>query len=249
MLLFVYYIYLPHFLFFSTSHKDNSMDVVHCQKQTDVKNTQNVIFPKHYKKYSIECIDIVQHLDFCLGNVIKYLYRAGYKDNALDDLKKAGFYLHRSRMNGVYIQDYPDAYRLVWMLKKDIARNVANYNDEKPNHFCHKLGQFSSYFYNNVLPLDLINVTYLQFKIDGCEFNKNNNLDRITTNLIQFLQDNMAVYIEFLKESLLMLMIKTTNNEQEIWVNLDTIDSLLKDFYQLHDLVMNFDASRFHKDD
>jgi len=52
--------------------------------------------PGHYKKGKIEVIDFVedQKLDFCEGNVVKYLCR--YKDkNGLEDLKKAEFYLKR----------------------------------------------------------------------------------------------------------------------------------------------------------
>ena len=53
--------------------------------------------PNHYtegKKY--EPIDVITDwkLDFCLGNVVKYISRAGRKANYLEDLKKAQFYLN-----------------------------------------------------------------------------------------------------------------------------------------------------------
>ena len=37
--------------------------------------------PKHYTNHpsGIECIEITQHHDFCIGNAIKYLWRAGIK--------------------------------------------------------------------------------------------------------------------------------------------------------------------------
>lgn len=43
----------------------------------------------------IECIDIVRHLNFDLGNAIKYIWRAGQKDpeTEIEDLKKAAWYL------------------------------------------------------------------------------------------------------------------------------------------------------------
>lgn len=51
---------------------------------------------KYYKVDGFEVIDIIEAfgLNFCLGNVIKYVLRAGRKtDNKLDDLKKALDYL------------------------------------------------------------------------------------------------------------------------------------------------------------
>lgn len=42
----------------------------------------------------IECIDVVRHLNFNLGNTIKYIWRAGHKDgNGIEDLRKAAWYL------------------------------------------------------------------------------------------------------------------------------------------------------------
>jgi hypothetical protein len=43
----------------------------------------------------IECIDVAEHWNFCLGNCLKYLWRAGLKGDALEDLRKARFYLDR----------------------------------------------------------------------------------------------------------------------------------------------------------
>lgn len=52
--------------------------------------------PPHYQHPSgVECIEIVEHLGFCLGNAIKYLFRAGKKDVSVQDLKKAAWYLER----------------------------------------------------------------------------------------------------------------------------------------------------------
>ena len=44
-----------------------------------------------------EVIDITEHLDFCTGNAVKYLCRAGRKDPAkyLEDLRKAAWYVNR----------------------------------------------------------------------------------------------------------------------------------------------------------
>lgn len=57
----------------------------------------DAINPQHYKGFTggAEPIDIAEHLGFNLGNVVKYAARAGKKDNRLQDLNKAMFYLKR----------------------------------------------------------------------------------------------------------------------------------------------------------
>jgi len=42
----------------------------------------------------VECIQITEHMNFCLGNVIKYIWRCEEK-GGVEDLKKARFYLDR----------------------------------------------------------------------------------------------------------------------------------------------------------
>jgi len=62
--------------------------------------------PKHYNMGGIEVIDVIEAwgLEFCLGNAVKYIARAGYKDRStgLEDLKKARWYLDReiSKLEG-----------------------------------------------------------------------------------------------------------------------------------------------------
>ncbi len=58
----------------------------------------NVNAPKHYLSHpaGVECIEITEHYDFCVGNAIKYLWRAGIKsENPLEDLRKAAWYVER----------------------------------------------------------------------------------------------------------------------------------------------------------
>jgi hypothetical protein len=43
----------------------------------------------------VECIDIVEHFNFNLGNAIKYIWRAGLKGEAIEDLRKAIWYIDR----------------------------------------------------------------------------------------------------------------------------------------------------------
>ena len=53
--------------------------------------------PKHYNMGKYEAIDVIEDwgLGFNLGNTVKYISRAGHKDNILQDLKKALLYLDR----------------------------------------------------------------------------------------------------------------------------------------------------------
>ena len=53
--------------------------------------------PKHYTSHpsGVECIEVVEHYGFNVGNCIKYLWRAGLKGDAIEDLKKARWYLNR----------------------------------------------------------------------------------------------------------------------------------------------------------
>ena len=91
--------------------------------------------PDYYQRHEFECIDFIEDhgLGFCIGNVVKYLTRAGRKSNssAGDDLKKALWYLKRVYAKfGMSINSYPhdrtlkistDAYVLDHKLDFDVA--------------------------------------------------------------------------------------------------------------------------------
>ena len=53
--------------------------------------------PAHYKGHpsGVECIQITEHMGFCLGNAVKYIWRADLKGHAVQDLEKAIFYIQR----------------------------------------------------------------------------------------------------------------------------------------------------------
>jgi hypothetical protein len=65
-------------------------------KEVDV-TTDNVNHPKHYTSHpsGIECIEVTQYFNFCLGNAIKYIWRADSKNNDLEDLHKAAWYINQ----------------------------------------------------------------------------------------------------------------------------------------------------------
>jgi hypothetical protein len=59
---------------------------------------EKVQHPKHYNQSMYEVIDVIADYPelvegFCLGNVIKYTLRCNSKNNKVEDLKKADFYL------------------------------------------------------------------------------------------------------------------------------------------------------------
>lgn len=53
--------------------------------------------PKHYNQGGIEVIEVLKAfgwaVPFCLGNAVKYILRAEHKNNAIEDLEKARWYL------------------------------------------------------------------------------------------------------------------------------------------------------------
>lgn len=71
-----------------------------------VEKEDKVNHPSHYtwlkEKCGIEVIDITRHMDFCTGNAVKYLLRAGHKSEEgysdkqkeIEDLEKAVWYIN-----------------------------------------------------------------------------------------------------------------------------------------------------------
>ena len=62
----------------------------------------NVNCPSHYTSsnatcpncgHRIECIDITRHMGFSLGNAVKYVWRCDLKNNVIEDLRKAVWYI------------------------------------------------------------------------------------------------------------------------------------------------------------
>lgn len=67
-----------------------------------MKSHDPVNHPSHYTSSPakcqgcgtrIECIDVVQHHNFCLGNAIKYLWRTDLKGHPIENLQKAAWYI------------------------------------------------------------------------------------------------------------------------------------------------------------
>ncbi len=59
--------------------------------------TDPVNHPAHYTAHpsGVECIQITEHMNFCRGNAVKYIWRAGEKGDVDEDLKKARWDIDR----------------------------------------------------------------------------------------------------------------------------------------------------------
>ena len=67
-------------------------------RREDTEAGDPVNHPKHYTSHpsGVECIEITRHMNFNLGNVVKYIWRSGLKgeDISVQDLEKAQWYLN-----------------------------------------------------------------------------------------------------------------------------------------------------------
>lgn len=68
-------------------------------QETPAPLNNNVYHPTHYNKGNIECIDgitssrgIFRTIAFCQCNILKYLWRQGYKDDEVQEIDKAIWY-------------------------------------------------------------------------------------------------------------------------------------------------------------
>ena len=81
--------------------------------------------PAHYVSHSsgLECVQITEHMGFCIGNAVeylwrsdlkgnavKYLWRSDLKGNALEDLRKARWYIEREIEKRELAQQETDAW-------------------------------------------------------------------------------------------------------------------------------------------
>lgn len=85
----------------------NAMQLLKCfiERNDKEQKSDSVNHPAHYtwlkELCGIEVIDITRHMNFCCGNALKYIIRAGHKKDAsltdkekqIEDLKKAIWYL------------------------------------------------------------------------------------------------------------------------------------------------------------
>jgi len=74
------------------------LTAIYDDMQEQREKLQAVDHPAHYggAENTYEAIKVIEawELDFCLGNVVKYISRAGKKGSKLEDLRKAQWYLN-----------------------------------------------------------------------------------------------------------------------------------------------------------
>lgn len=82
-------------LWFAPPSNSRPRDIDDASAEKD--SAEAVNHPPHYTSHpsGIEAIEVCEHFPFSIGNVIKYLWRAGLKNDAIEDLKKARWYLSR----------------------------------------------------------------------------------------------------------------------------------------------------------
>ena len=81
--------------------------------------------PPHYKSKPVECIEISEQMDFCLGNAFKYLYRYNEKGKPIEDLQKAVWYIER-KLNNEKFQSYVN-----WDIDIIKLSNILNSEENK----------------------------------------------------------------------------------------------------------------------
>ena len=106
--------------------------MVYQEANREAKSTDPVNHPGHYNRGKIEVIDFIndQQLDFNLGNAVKYICRAGFKnvDTGIEDLEKVVYYIRdtirrlaierQSKFNNQSVQD--DSWEGSTQLKGDL---------------------------------------------------------------------------------------------------------------------------------
>lgn len=87
----------------SKKSEDGFFSYISNGKAMLAEETDEVNHPAHYTVGGVECIDCIESalgkngvINFCLGNSMKYLYRANHKGNKLTDLKKCNWYLNQA---------------------------------------------------------------------------------------------------------------------------------------------------------
>lgn len=74
-----------------------SIDDIMQSINDELSKPADPINPPRYQQHpsGVECIQVTEHMSFCVGNAVKYLWRAGLKGDAVEDLRKAAWYIGR----------------------------------------------------------------------------------------------------------------------------------------------------------
>ncbi|KKW13202.1 MAG: hypothetical protein UY48_C0003G0024 [Candidatus Gottesmanbacteria bacterium GW2011_GWB1_49_7] len=116
--------------------------------------------PKHYNAHpsGVECIDVVEHMSFNLGNAVKYLYRSPYKhSDPVLDLQKSLWYIKREitrRLKNGTLEDLS--------LGSEILGVKYGEGDERRNTACSEAGDVKERIHDPDIPPHKRPTTYLQ---------------------------------------------------------------------------------------
>ena len=89
--------------------------------------------PAHYLAHrsGVECITITEHMSFCLGNAMKYIWRADEKGDAINDLAKAAWYIEREITRRKVLADIENA-RLIGVIADCMEKDLVTKSDSLP---------------------------------------------------------------------------------------------------------------------
>jgi Protein of unknwon function (DUF3310) len=87
--------------------------------------TNDPINPAHYQNHpsGIECIEISKHLSGCLAQAFQYVWRCGQKDDPIQELKKALWFIE--------VETFLDNHQR--LNKTDIAENIYKISKHEPD--------------------------------------------------------------------------------------------------------------------
>ncbi len=134
---------------------------------------KDIINPKHYKSHpsGVECIDVIEHMSFNIGNAIKYAWRQGMKGDAVEDLEKAIWYIQREIRR---ISTEPDATKVkAFLYRSYISEPLPNCTYVCAGHWI-QLGKANidvadaSIISNGISPISLDGLSEKEM-IEGCK--------------------------------------------------------------------------------
>ena len=78
-------------------HSSDSERVEQRPQDDQQVGQEDPINPSHYRRSpsGVECIEVTEHMNFCVGNAMKYIWRYMDKGDPVENLKKAQWYLDR----------------------------------------------------------------------------------------------------------------------------------------------------------
>lgn len=97
--------------------------------------------PQHYTSHpsGVECITVTQHMNFCIGNAVKYLWRVDDKDDPITNLHKAKWYIEKEIERRLQVEDAQRDKTLA-ELRKHLEGENAKEGKTDPNDVVNGLG-------------------------------------------------------------------------------------------------------------